>query len=276
MFTVGVLLPDNTNPYFAEIARALEDACFHRGYSVIICNTEQDPGKELEYLRILREKQVEGLVFVSTGDDPEAIEALASQSIRSVIVDRSVETSQFDLVVTDNELGAYRATRHLIELGHRHIDCIAGNRGVASAEARLSGYRRALDEAGAGGAVLYGDFQVESGYEAFKTMYDSGNMPTAVFAGNDLMAFGVLHGAAEQLLRVPYDLSVAGFDDIQLSRFAVPALTTVRQPTQEMATKAIELLLGDDAERRTEPRRLVLEPELIVRASTGPPGAGTG
>jgi LacI family transcriptional regulator len=271
--TVGVLIPDNTNPYFAEIARLLEDECFRHGYNVIICNTEQNPQKELTYLRLLTEKAADGIVFVSTGDDAEAIEALGRQRITSVLVDRDIPELDLDRIVSDNEAGAYVATQHLLAIGHRRIDCIAGPAGIASTEDRLAGYRRAIDEAGAEGQTMYGDFQVESGYRAFVELYDSGSLPSAILACNDLMAMGVLHGAAEQRLRVPYDLSVVGFDDIQLATYAVPSLTTVRQPKQQIVEEAVSLLLGRiNGETREGMQHRVLTPELIVRSSTGPPG----
>jgi LacI family transcriptional regulator len=274
-YTIGVLVPDNTNPYFAEISRMLEDACFRRGYTIIICNTEQNPQKELTYLRLLIDKGVDGLVLVYTGGDPEAVETLEKQKLSCVVIDREIPGLDLDLVVSDNEAGAYAATRHLIDLGHRRIDCISGPRGIASTEDRLAGYRRALSEVQGSGAVIHGDFQVESGYEAFKSMYDSGGMPGAIFASNDLMAIGVLHGAAEQRMRVPYELSVVGFDDIQLSRYAVPPLTTVRQPKREIASSAIELLLERAQGARTgAAEHRVITPHLVVRESTGRPAPG--
>ncbi|MFP4638133.1 MAG: LacI family DNA-binding transcriptional regulator [Spirochaetaceae bacterium] len=275
--TLGVLIPDNTNPYFAEVARLLEDECFDRGYNVIICNTEQDPKKELIYLRLLTEKAADGIVFVSTGDDAEAIDALGRQRITSVLVDRDIPELDLDKVVSDNETGAYVATRHLLDLRHRRIACIAGPSGIASTEERLSGYRRAMEEAGLEGRVLYGDFQVESGYHAFRRLRAEGSLPTAVFASNDLMAMGVLHGAAEYGIAVPRELSVVGFDDIQLASYAVPSLTTVRQAKQRIVAEAVQLLLGRvDGEISGNARRRVLTPELVVRSSSGPPRDGHG
>jgi LacI family transcriptional regulator len=273
--TVGVLIPDNTNPYFAEIARLVEDECFRNGYNVIICNTEQDPRKELTYLRLLTEKAADGVFFVSTGDDAEAIEALGRQRIISVLVDRDIPELDLDRVVSDNETGAYIATKHLLDLGHRGIDCIAGPSGIASTEARLAGYRRAMEEAGATGRTVYGDFQVESGYRGFLELYADTEPGTAILACNDLMAMGVLHGAAEQRLRVPYDLSVVGFDDIQLASFAVPSLTTIRQPKQQIVSEAVSLLLGRITGDNLEGmQHRVLTPELVVRESSGPPDVG--
>jgi LacI family transcriptional regulator len=276
-YTIGVLIPDNTNPYFAEVARLVEDECFLQGYNVIICNTEQDPSKELTYLRLLGEKAADGLIFVSTGNDAEAIEALGRQKVASILVDRDIPELDLDRVLSDNEHGAYLAVRHLTELGHRRIDCIAGPRGIASTDARLAGYRTALSEAGATGKVIHGDFQIESGYNAFVSMYESGDMPQAIFASNDLMALGVLHGAAEQRMRVPYDLSVVGFDDIQLASFAVPSLTTVRQPKREIAREAVKLLLGRlTTDSTDDARHRVLTPELVVRASSSQPATDQG
>lgn len=270
--TVGVLIPDNTNPYFAEMTRQLENAFLDHGYSVIICNTEQDPERELRYLDLLREQAVDAMVFVSTGHDSEAIEELASQETVCVLLDRQIEMGGLDQIFSDNELGAYLATRHLIELGHRHIVCISGPSGIASTDDRLAGYHRAVGEAGIAAYVYPGDFRLESGYAAYRQFRAQEPAPTAVFASNDLMAFGVMHGAASDRLQVPRDLSVVGFDDIQMASYSVPALTTIRQAKNSLVEQTVERILTRLAAKDSqEPIREVLSPELVVRESTAAP-----
>ena len=273
--TVGVLIPDNTNPYFAEMTRQLENAFLGYGYSVIICNTEQDPGRELLYLDLLREQAVDAMVFVSTGHDSDAIGKLGAQEMVCVLLDRHIEMSGLDQIVSDNELGAYLATWHLLELGHRRVACISGPSGIASTGDRLAGYRRAVDEAGVEALVYPGDFRLESGCGAYRQFASQERIPTAVFASNDLMAFGVMHGAASDGLRVPGDLSVVGFDDIQMATYSVPALTTIRQAKGSLVERTVERILRRlSSKDPQEPIREVLSPELVVRESTGPPPQG--
>lgn len=267
--TVGVLIPDNTNPYFAEIARLLEDVFFSHGYNVIVCNTEQNPDKELTYLRLLQEKAVDAMVFVSTGGDAGAIETIRRQQIPCVLLDRDVHGLNLDRVIAENEPGAYMATRHLIDRGHRRIGMIAGPKGIAAADSRLVGYERAMNESSLPTRIVQGDFQLESGYLGYRELRRNEPALTAVFAANDLMALGVLHGAAEDGVRCPKDLSVVGFDDIQLASYAVPALTTVRQPKDEIVNHAVNrLLLRIGKHPRQEPTRASFVSELIVRKST--------
>ena len=213
--TVGVLIPDNTNPYFAEMARLLEDMLFPHYYNVIVCNTEQSPDKELTYLRLLQEKAVDALVFVSRGGDAAAINSVQGRRIPCLLLDCDIDGLDLDQVVADNEQGAYMATRHLLELGHRRIAMMAGPGEIAAAERRREGYERAMRESGLTPRIMHGDFQIDSGYRGYQRIRATEPFPTAVFAANDLMALGVLHGAAEEGLRCPEDLSVVGFDDIQ-------------------------------------------------------------
>ena len=280
--TVGVLVPDNTNPYFAEMARLLEDHFFAQGYNVIICNTEQDPSKEEVYLDLLLEKAVDGIVFVSTGNDPEAIDKLNRGTTPCVLVDRDIDSLAVDRVLSDNLAGAYEATRYLLELGHRRVACISGPQGLASTTDRLRGYQRAMAEAGLAERVVHGDFQIESGRAALVELMSSGDRPTAVFSSNDLMALGAINAAAAAGIRIPDELSVVGFDDIAFAAYAVPPLTTVRQAKEEIAMRTVQTLLGergrhDDAAgdgRRDQgggTESWVVKPELVVRASVAPP-----
>ena len=278
--TVGVLVPDNTNPFFAEMARLLEDRFFAAGYSVIICNTEQNPQKELAYLDLLAEKAVDGLVFVSTGNDADAIEKISSSDLPCVLIDRDIEVAGINRVISDNSAGAILATDHLIKLGHQHIACITGPAGLASTEERLAGYRQAIAAAGLQETVAAGDFQIESGGEALRQLLSRDTPPTAVFAFNDLMALAAMHAAVDCGVAIPGDLSVVGFDDIDIAAFAIPPLTTVQQPREEIAAETVRLLFaagmndgqGSSAVDRDEgASRHVVTPRLIVRRSTAPP-----
>lgn len=268
--TIGMILPDNTNPYFAEIARSIEDASRRQGYSTILCNTDGDPAKELTYIQVLLEKQVDGIILVSAGGTGTQ-NALLQNSIAVVMVDRADPLLYCDSVQVDNVQGGWLATRHLLDLGHRRIPCLAGPSTVVPSDGRVLGYRNAMCEAPDAQThirVLKGDFRADSGYELTRMLLDETPMPTAIFACNDLMAIGAMRAIQERGLCVPHDISVVGFDDITLSRYITPPLTTIAQPKYKMGQLALQLLLERINEKKLPIRFPVLECELIVRAST--------
>jgi len=272
--TVGVMIPNSSNPYFAEIIRGIEDSCFNAGFNVILCNSDDNPRKQGQYIRVLMEKQVDGLIVLSSGGDEELGVFLREANMPQVLVDREVAHLAADLVEVNHELGGSLATRHLLELGHRHIACITGPLALSSAQQRLQGYRKALLEAGVTvdrGYEVTGDFTSAQGFAAMHSLLALPKKPTAVFACNDLMAFGALSAAASAGLRVPDDISVIGFDDIALAAFASPSLTTIAQPKHELGELAARLLLDRIAQPDGAHRCEVLQPTLCLRRSTAAP-----
>ncbi|MBN6714515.1 substrate-binding domain-containing protein [Pseudomonas capsici] len=272
--TIGLLIPNGINPYFAELARGIEDHCERNGFCVILCNSDDNPEKQRNYLRVLLEKRVDGLIVSSVGGDVSIAGGLAEVRTPLVIVDRELEGIDADMVRIDHEHGAYLATRHLLDLGHRDIACIGGPDNTVVAQMRFVGYRRAMQEAGVEVPpewAIHSDFSSSAGHEAAVGLL-SGHRPTAIFAGNDVIAIGVLRAAAERNIRVPRDLSVIGFDDIQMSRYVYPALTTVGQSIMQLGETAAEMLLSRIIGASTESsgRRLVT-PSVVVRESTAPP-----
>jgi LacI family transcriptional regulator len=270
--TIGTMIPNCSNPYFAEIVRGIEDACFAAGFTVVLCNSDDDPRKQGQYLRVLTEKQVDGLIVVSSGGDSELGEALREAEMALVLVDREVENVNADLVEVNHERGGWLAVRHLIELGHRRIACISGPLALSPSAQRVQGCRRALAEAGLGAidAMLReADFTSAGGHAAMRDLLaGSAPRPTAVFACNDLSAIGAMAAAAQAGLSVPKDLSVVGFDDIALAAYASPPLTTVAQPKHRLGTLAATLLLERIAQRDLASRRRILQPALRLRQST--------
>jgi LacI family transcriptional regulator len=269
--TIGVILPDNANPYFAEVVRGIEDTSFAHDFSVILCNSDNDLDKEHLYTNVLIEKQVAGIIFVAAGLSEENIHNLQLRGVPAVLVDRQVSGIQLDSVFANNRQGGYLAARHLIELGHTSIACITGPGGVRSSSERVAGYRQAL-EAGEidfdAQLVIAGDFQYQSGYEAAAQLVEQGSLPSAVFACNDLMAVGVYRFANEQQLHIPDDMSIIGFDDIPLAGFTQPPLTTVHQSKTKMGSRAAELLIERIANQDIEIRQEILDVQLVVREST--------
>jgi LacI family transcriptional regulator len=187
------------------------------------------------------------------------------------MIDREVPNVEADAVLTDNQLGGYLAARHLLDLGHSRIACIAGPSSITPSSERIIGYRKALEEAGISydeKLVLRGDYHAQSGMDITHIILGMNPRPTAVFALNDLMALGALRAAAEAGCSVPRDLSVVGYDNLEISRFTNPPLTTIAQPKKEVGTRAVNLLVERMAQKSQPPVRLVLPPELIVRRST--------
>jgi LacI family transcriptional regulator len=269
--TIGVIVPDSSNPFFAEVARGIEDASFAQGYSVILCNSDGDLEKELLYTNVLASKQVDGILFVAAGVSTEHIRGLQEEEVPVVVVDREIPDVSVDEVLTDNVRGGEMATRHLIDLGHRRIGCITGPSDLTPSADRFVGYCRALQEAGLSvdeEIVVRGDFQYEGGYQRAQQLLNVDDPPTAMFACNDLMAVGVIRAAREMERRVPADLSVVGFDDVSLASFTSPALTTVAQPKYEIGVLATKLLLDRMEDQDKPPRHRLLETILVVRRST--------
>jgi LacI family transcriptional regulator len=270
--TLGMLIPNSSNPYFAEIVRVVEDRCFGAGYTLILCNTDHDPGRQGIYLKVLAERRIDGLVVVSTGDDDSLPALLAGLRIPIVLLDREITQQACDLVETAHMQGGLLATRHLVSLGHQRIACIGGPAGLVPSEQRIAGWRMGLAEAGldvdAGRLLWHGGFTSQGGYEALHAILRTQPLPTAVFVCNDLMAIGALCAAHESAIQVPGALSIIGFDDIELSGFTSPPLTTVAQPKQRMGALAVDMLLERIEGRRRDTRKMVLQPELHVRAST--------
>ncbi|MCK4900317.1 MAG: LacI family DNA-binding transcriptional regulator, partial [Anaerolineales bacterium] len=180
--TIGIIIPDSANPFFAEVARGIENTSFEHGYSVILCNTDNDLERESLYTDVLVKKQVDGILFVAAGLSAENIQALQKRGIPLVIVDRQVSGVEVDSVLTDNVQGGLLATRHLIDLGHNRIGCIVGPSDLTPSAARVTGYQQALNEAGISYdevLIVKGDFQYESGFEAANRLLSMDDSPTA-------------------------------------------------------------------------------------------------
>jgi LacI family transcriptional regulator len=220
----------------------------------------------------LLEKRIDGLIVASAGGDGGLAEGLAGVRTPMVIVDRGLEGLDADLVRIDHEYGAYLATRHLLDLGHRDIATIGGPASTSVAQMRLAGYCRALQEAGVEVAperILESDFTSTGGYSAAATLLEH-NPPSAIFAGNDMIGIGVLRAAAERNIRVPSELSVIGFDDIQMSRYVYPALTTVGQSIVQLGEMAAEVLLRRIATPGLATDQRIVTPSIVLRESTAP------
>ncbi len=276
--TLGMMVPDIGNQFFAELVRAVEDECYRQGYSLILCDSDDDPGRQVAYLRMLMAKQVDGLVLISAGRDADLSRLLKASSLPVVVVDREIDVVSADLVEVDHAQGGYLAARHLLDLGHRRIAAIAGPRALKVSRQRIAGFERALREAGvrlSAENVAHANFTSQAGCDAATRLLSRTARPTAIFACDDLLALGAIHAARSANLRVPDDLSVVGFDDIALASFVSPRLTTIRQPKQRVGELAAQLLIARVSGQRQHVVSEILLPTLVLGESTArPPESG--
>jgi LacI family transcriptional regulator/LacI family repressor for deo operon, udp, cdd, tsx, nupC, and nupG len=268
---VGLIIPDIQNPFYAEIARGVEDVAYANEYALILCNSDENLDKERFYLDVMRDESVDGLVLPPFDDSDAAVIEMVKTGLPVVCVDRSLAKVQTDLVEVDNHRGAFAAVNHLIEKGHRHIALIEGRSDVSTSRERRRGYLDALAAHGITARkeiMRSGDFKQESGRVLANELFDLRKPPTALFVCNNLMTVGALAALHHRGLRVPHDVAVVGFDDLPWAEALDPPPTVVRQPAYEVGRQAMELLL----KRIIEPARpavtVRLLPELVIRRST--------
>jgi DNA-binding LacI/PurR family transcriptional regulator len=275
---LGMVIPDITNPFFPSVVRGVEDVAYKRSFRVILCNADNDPAKEASYVRELRSYRISGLLIIPAGvaDIADHLKAYASASVPVVCIDRVPDGWKGDAVLVANTEGAYQATRYLIQMGHKRLAVISGPLGLTNSAERLKGFTHALNEAGiAIGPELVQEsrFDTVSGYQAALRLLRMLPRPTAIFACNDLMAFGVLQAARELGLRCPEDISIAGFDSLEFTKFTDPSLTSVYQPGYQLGATAARLLLERVDGLRSAAKKVVLPTDLKKRNSVGPPHA---
>jgi LacI family transcriptional regulator len=274
---IGVIISDFANPFFASVVRGVEEAALEAGYSVILCNTDENPEREARYLELLKSKRIDGVIVSPTHDSSlAAYRRLEGTPI--VQIDRSVSGLETDKVRVDNTQGSYDAVSYLASLGHTRIATIAGPTDVTTGMERLRGYNSALQDAGAEidrSLVMVGDFRQTSGYDGVRRLLELEPRPTALFVANNLMMLGAMIALNEANVRIPADMSVVGFDEVDWAQLSRPALTVVTQPAHDVGFDSAELLLRrirDEGSRKKQ--TLLLSPELVVRESTAPPPEG--
>jgi len=272
--TLGLIISDIANPFFTSLIRGVEDVANARGYTLVLCNTDERLDKEQAYVQLLRSRRVDGVIMAPVGGAEDYIDFETAVGAPVVFIDRRVP-ARADVVVVDNALGAREVVRHLIGLGHRRIGVITGLPKISTSEERLAGYQSALQGAGlrSDPALLkVGYSRLEGGYQAALELLALQHPPTAIFATNNLMAIGLMRAVAERRLRCPHDISVACFDDFDWASVFHPRLTTVAQPTYEMGSKAAEFLITRlTGGAIAEPQTCVLAPTLIIRDSCAAP-----
>lgn len=269
--TIGMLVTTSTNPFFGEVVKGVERSCYHKGYNLILCNTEGDSQRMQASINTLLQKRVDGLLLMCSTLEGERIDVFERYpDIPVVVMDWGPMLFPSDKIQDNSLRGGYIAANYLIECGHKEIGCITGPLIRHQAQMRYEGYKRAVLEAGLvihPNWIVESDFECEGGYEAFNKMLAKGPLPSAIFVSNDMMAIGVINAANEKGIRIPEDLSLMGYDDIHIARFMSPALTTIHQPKYRLGKAAVDTLLARLENEALEPQIVQLEPTLVVRKS---------
>ncbi|NLY29851.1 MAG: LacI family transcriptional regulator [Firmicutes bacterium] len=272
-FSVGFVVP-KFDPFFMQVAQAIEYVLNEKGYSLIVCNSDENLEREIGRVKMLSQQQVDGLLVVPTSGTASHLVELQQKGRPIVLVDRMVRDMVVDCVLVDNVNGAYQAVEHLVTLGHQRIGLINGRLEVTTGEERYRGYQRVFEDYNMPvdeELIGIGDFTIESGYLLTKKLLGLSEPPTAVFVANYEMTIGALTAIHELGIRMPYDLALVGFDDMELTRLAAPPLTTVIQPMREIGETAARLLCKRmDGDHSDYPQMYRLKPELAVRGSSDP------
>jgi LacI family transcriptional regulator len=269
--TLALVLSDIRNPFFAEVARGAEDAAWAAGYDLVLCNSDLNADKQMEYVSSLMDKRVDGVLMNSvTVLSREQQVQLSACGVPIVLLNRAASNRSFSTVCSDNEMGGAIAANYLADLGHRKIAHITGPRQHGNLSDRTRGFMRALESVKrpVDPVVLHGDFNFTGGTELTHKVLDKHSDVTAIFAANDVMAFGAVRAILDRGMRIPDDISLMGFDNIEFSSVMYPPLTTVHQPKYEMGRAAVEILLRLGRERSKQvPEQRVLGVELVERQS---------
>lgn len=278
-YTVGMLLPDLTNPLFPPIVRGVEDTLARADYTLILGNTDNDPEREAGVLQSMVTRRVDGLILATAHRHSPLIDALIDDGVLVVLVNRATDDLRVTSVTGDDHAGIGQAVRHLVSLGHRRVAHVAGPRHISTGLARYQSFVAWVESEGIESdpdlVVEAGWFSEEPGAKAFGELMDRKAPFTAVVAANDLIAMGCYDVLAERGLRVGIDISVVGYNDIPFADKLHPALTTVRIPQYQIGVKAADAMLDAiESPSAHGAMAIRLMPSLVVRASTGPaPGA---
>jgi LacI family transcriptional regulator len=275
--TLGLVVPDTSNPFFAQLSRAIEEAAFAENYTLLIGNAAEDDDRQTTYVRTFLARQVDGLFLVPAHGPASCVPELVRAGVPWVTLDRQIPGAGAPAVLADNRGGARTATEHLLAHGRRNIACIAGPEDVVPANDRVAGWRDALAEAGvrpSAMSVWHGAFGRRAGYLGARELLADGRFD-AVFVASDQQAIGVLRALQEMGIRCPDDVAIASFDGIAAVAYSTPALTTMAQPFAALGHTAITRLLERMEDADADPQLSVLPVTLVARGSCGcpdPPG----
>jgi LacI family repressor for deo operon, udp, cdd, tsx, nupC, and nupG len=267
-----VLLNTISNPFFSKAVTGIRHVADKMGYLLMICNTDSDPKKEIEFLNLLKFKQADGAIIITQETDVKKLEEIGA-SYPIVQCFEYHDSDSLSYVSIDNEKAAYEAVSYLISIGHKRIGFVGCNAPYSSARQREQGYIQALNDAGIEldeNLIIRGDYGFKSGYDCAGKLLEQAQTPTAIFAISDMQAIGVIKALKNKGIRVPEDISVAGFDNISFSGIYDPGLTTISQPAYKIGSRAMSLLIDRIKEETSKPQHILLKHHLIIRESTIP------
>ncbi|HOP95009.1 MAG TPA: LacI family DNA-binding transcriptional regulator [Dictyoglomaceae bacterium] len=270
--TIGLIISNITNLFYPEVVRGVEDYLAKYNYNLILCNSDEDVEKEKKYIEVLFSRRVDGLIITpsKSSETRDNLDLFRERNTPVVLVDRKIEGLEEDVVLADNIGGAHEAVRYLLSLGHRRIGIITGPLDTTTGSERLEGYFKALSDLNIkkDDSLIYeGDFKEESGYRGVKELLSLPNPPTAIFATNNLMSLGALKGIFELNLKIPKDISLISFDDMEWFPYFSPPLTAIYQPAYELGEAAVKLLFERFRKGRKRRKEVILPTKLIVRDS---------
>jgi len=272
---IGIVIPLLEHPAYSRMASAIERRLFDNDYRALICNSEEDEERENAYIEMLMRQRVEGIIINSSARGTQSLAELHENNIPIVLFDRMLQDVECNQVFCDNSLGGYTGIKYLYELGHRRIGVVGAPTYPEPMIRRIRGTREAIAEFGLDDdpeLLVTMDTQLfDMGYDAAQHLLRLPVPPTAIFALTDVTAVGVMHAAAEMGLKIPYDLSVMGYDDLPIAAYTIPPLTTIAQPFIEMAYTAVDMLFHQIENPDLAPERAVLPTRLVVRQTTSPP-----
>ena len=273
--TIGIIVENVLSKFCSAIAKSVEDTNNKFGYNTILCNADENPEKELNYLKILKSNRVDGIILTPTGKNSKYVQHLINSGTKVVLLDRLIEGVDCDAILVDNANGAYKAVKHLIDQGYRKIGIVSGILDRTTGAERLKGYLQAIEEAGIAkedSLIKIGNFKKESGRKLTKELLEQSNKPKAIFTTNIDMSMGALLAIKEKGLTIPNDIGIVCFDDSDWALILEPSITVIRQPVYQLGSTAAELLIKkiEDEENNLDhkPTVVTLKTELIIRNST--------
>jgi LacI family transcriptional regulator len=277
--TIGVIVPSITNPFYSSIVLGIEEIARSRGYHVLLCNSHRSPELEEEYVKTLFEKQVKGLIISSISSNENLLGGLVQKGLNLVALDQSIYGLDSTQVHYDYKKGGYMATKYLIEKGHKKIAFVSSPLSRPSRQSVYQGYNDALKEFGIVEESSWvqvatreeemsdKNYEFNNGKELTQNLLNGSKLPTAIFACNDMTAFGVMNELTSEGIKIPDEIAVVGFDNIEFSQMVTPPLTTIQQPDYEMGILACNLLLDQLNGKTTESIEIMLKPKIVVRSS---------
>lgn len=270
--SIGMIITTSEAPYFAEIVLAVEEHCYQQGYSLFLCNTQNEPEKIQNHLDMLIKKRVDGVLVMCSEYTRDSLELFNGTNIPMVVMDWGKADDHSDRILDNSFEGGYLATQHLIENGHKDIGVIAGHLSKTLSKERYEGFLKAMHKANLPVRqewIYEGDFEPESGFEQMNNLLRLEKLPTAIFCFSDTIALGAISALSEKGLSVPSDMSIIGYDNIHSSRFYSPPLTTIHQSKSRLGVKALNILLERIKIDKTQyqPQTIEFHPELVLRRS---------